>query len=103
MENALVSGFVEACGNDIEMKNVVVVGSCSIEADESRKIIDHKSLHVSHISIFNLCSLNFGLQCLLWSSSDLNKPSRIIWFQGEREDLKVREMSLYFVKESLIL
>ncbi|KAK4786118.1 hypothetical protein SAY86_002807 [Trapa natans] len=45
MENLLVSGFNEACGHDLDITKVALLGSCSVLADDSQKIADLQSLH----------------------------------------------------------
>lgn len=47
MENLLVSGFKETCGHDLDITKVGLLGSCSVLADDSQKIADLQSLHVS--------------------------------------------------------
>ncbi|CAN0889093.1 hypothetical protein LINGRAHAP2_LOCUS16018 [Linum grandiflorum] len=49
MENSLLMGFQEACGEELETSTVAFSESCSIEADKFQKLADMKAVH-DHIS-----------------------------------------------------
>lgn len=45
MENSLISGFIETCGNNIGASNVAFLESCSLEAADYKKLADLHSVH----------------------------------------------------------
>lgn len=48
LENSLVSGFTENCGNGLGVNRVAYVDSCSISGENLQKLNDFRAVKVSH-------------------------------------------------------
>ncbi|KAJ6404023.1 hypothetical protein OIU84_012255 [Salix udensis] len=53
MENSLVSGFAEACGQDLGTSNVAFSESCSVEGENFQKLANLHAINVNEIKIFD--------------------------------------------------
>jgi hypothetical protein len=53
MENSLVSGFAEACGQDFGISDVAFSESCSVEGENFQKLANLHAINVNEIEMFD--------------------------------------------------
>lgn len=59
MENSLVSGISETCGQDFGFSNVAFLESCSIEGENFQKLANLQSFHVNQFDNYVLYYILF--------------------------------------------